>query len=96
MTEELRFEESGRERGAVDCLKRRSPTRAHGVDGARDELLAHPRLAAQEHRAVRAGYAPEGLEERLHLRRHGVDAVEAPETQMYRTLQNSRTHVAPV
>src|SRR5439155_21685314 len=94
MAEELRLEQRRCEGGAVDCLEGRLPAGALEVDGAGDELLTRSGLAADEYRALRVGDAAQGHEERLHLRRHGVDAVEGAQPETWRTSQNDGTHVA--
>ena len=68
MAEELALEQRLRHGGAVDGEERPAPARAHGVDGARHQLLAGPRLALDQDGDGRAGGLGHQAEDRLHGR----------------------------
>ncbi|MCY1004801.1 hypothetical protein OV079_04280 [Nannocystis pusilla] len=72
VAEQLRLEQLGRDRRAVDRHERPRVPRAAGVDPASDELLAGPALAGHEHRRGGPGH-PIGEVERARHRRRVTD-----------------------
>ena len=72
VAEELRFDERGRQRPAVDRDERPGAARARFMDRARDQLLAAAAFAAHEHGGLG------GCDARDELK-HGVDRRRAPD-----------------
>ena len=68
MAEQLRLEEPGGDRGAVDLDERIIPARRHGVDGTSDEILAHPAFATDQDRCVGVRDFHDRSRDRAHLR----------------------------
>src|SRR5690606_18694621 len=68
MPEELGLEELGRQRTDVDGHERLVRARTRGVQGAGDDLLAGPALAADDDGGVRARKSPRAPQELLHRR----------------------------
>ena len=68
VAEELASEELARQRPAVHGLERAAAAAAQPVERGRDELLAGPGLAEDQHGHVVRGHAPDPVEERLHPR----------------------------
>ena len=77
--EELRFEELGGNGRAVDGHEGAIMARPREVDGAGEELLAHPRLTVDEHRGVEIDDGAEHVEHGVHARapRHDVPEGES-------------------
>src|SRR5262249_1342397 len=76
VSEQLALEELVRDGGAVERNERAVP-RGVVVDGLRDELLARPRLALDEHGRLRRRDAPDDLVDLLHRRRPTDDELVA-------------------
>src|SRR5207244_6857537 len=68
VAEQLRLQELTRDRGAVHLDEGRASARRVDVDGAGDQLLAHARLAADEHGDVGAGRLLDDALDLAHLR----------------------------
>src|SRR5262249_11113723 len=81
VAEQLALEERLLERGAVDGEERRLRTRALAMDRARDELLAGPRLALDQHRDGRRGRALHQPEDLGHRRARADDLGEPVTTR---------------
>lgn len=74
MAEEFAFHQLGRNRAAVDRHERAVGAAAFGVDGARDQFLAHAGLAGDVHRRLAARDLADGLAQFDHRRRFAVQA----------------------
>jgi hypothetical protein len=77
MTEELRLEQCLGDRATVDGHERALLAKAAPVNGPRDELLARPTLALDQHRRVRLGHALDKREDFAHGLRATQDLFEA-------------------
>src|SRR4029077_11327544 len=89
--EDLAFEERLGNRGAVDRNERKSGARAELMNRLRDELLAGPRLARDEHRRARRRRLLDDLVDLPHL---GAVADERAERTMLAQLAPQRLHLA--
>ncbi len=69
MAEEFTLHQLAGDGAAVDRHERAGRTRALGVDGARDQLLAHPGLAQDVHRRLAARNLADGGAQHVHGRR---------------------------
>jgi hypothetical protein len=81
--EQLALDELAADRSAVDRDERPAGPRARLVDGLRDELLAGPALAPDEHRQVRLRHLLDLLEDAAHRSAradHRAQAVVAPDS----------------
>ena len=74
--EEQRLDETFRQRAAVDLLERAAAAAALGVDGAREQLLAGPRLALDEHGDIVGSDASGAGPGTVHRRAAAEDPVE--------------------
>jgi hypothetical protein len=77
VAEQLGLQQLGRQRRAVYLDERPQRPRAHRVDEEGEGVLAHARLAGDEHVGVRRGHAP-GEAERLAHRLRTRDQLDHP------------------
>ncbi len=66
VAEQLRFDQVGRDRAAVDGDEGLVSTRAHVVHGARDQFLAGARFSDDQHGCQRAGHLADLAIQRAH------------------------------
>jgi len=74
VTEELRFEQRLRDRPAVHGDEGARAAAARAMDRAREQLLARPRVAEDQHARVRVGHEPRLPQQVLHPRAARDDA----------------------